>query len=89
MSSAAFSDIKMSVDVASIQLQMSITLKNGAGVAAIGTATARGLGQEVEVDPLPDNPAHALVVGRKPRSVKRALRDAARFTTRAEILSAR
>lgn len=88
MSSAAFSDIELSVDVANIQLHMSITLKNGAGVAAIGTAAARGLDQEVRGDPLPDNPAHALVIGRKPKSVKRALRDVARFTTRAEILSA-
>lgn len=78
----------MSVDVARIQSDMSITLEDGAGVAEVGAVVARGLEQDVVSDPLPENPAYALVIGDKPRRVKRALRDAARFVARAEILSA-
>ena len=78
----------MSVDVASIQLDMLITLRNGAGIAEIKTETARALGQDVVDDPLPSEPAHALVIGHKPKSIRRALRDAARFVARAEMPSA-
>ena len=86
VSSAAFSGDEMSVDVASIQLDMSITLSGGAGVGEIKTETAHKLGQDVVSDPLPGEPAHALVIGHKTRSVRRALRDAARFITRDDIL---
>ena len=79
----------MSVDVARIQSKMLITLEVGAGVAEMEAVVARGLDQDVVSDALPENPAHALVIGDKPRRVKRALRDAARFIARAEILSAR
>ena len=89
VSSAAFSGSEMSVDVERIQSDMSITLEDGAGVAEVETVVARGLSQDVVADPLPENPAHALVIGDKPRRVKRALRDAARFISRVEILSAR
>ena len=88
VSSAAFSPNRMSVDLASLQLDMSITLRDGAGVAEIETAAARDLGQEVVGDPLPVNPAHALVVGDKPKRVRRALRDAARFVDRGDMSSA-
>lgn len=79
----------MSVDVARIQSKMWITLEDGAGVAELEVVAARNLDQDVVGDPLPENPAHALVIGDKPRRVKRALRDAARFIARAEIPSAR
>lgn len=89
VSSAAFSGDEMSVDVARIQSDMSITLADGAAVGEIVTAAARDLGQDVVGDPQPDNRAHALVIGPKPKSVRRALRDAAQLTTRARILSSR
>ena len=77
----------MSVDRAVIRLDMAVTLHDGAGIGEIRTAAARNLGQDVVADPTPDNDAHALVIGDKPRSVKRALRDAARFITRDEVLA--
>ena len=46
-------------------------------LAAISAGAARGCGQEVVRDPLPDEPAHALVVGPKPKSVQRRLAKAA------------
>ena len=78
----------MSVDVASIQLDMLITLRNGARIAEIKTETARDLDQDAVGDPLPGEPAHALVIGHKPKRIRRALRDVARFVARAEMPSA-
>lgn len=79
----------MSMDVARLQSDISITLEDGAGVAEIEAVAAKNLDQDVVGDPLPGHPAHALVIGHKPRSVKRALRDAARFLPRGDILSTR
>ena len=76
----------MSVDVASIQRDMSITLGDDVGVAVFEAAAAQALGQQTVADPLPDNAAHALVVGHKSKSVKRRLREAACFKSREEIL---
>lgn len=87
ISSAAFSGREMSVDLAGIQMDMAVTLRQGAGVAELLAATAGGLGQDVLHDPLPDNRAHALVIGDKPKRVRRALRDASRFITRDEVLA--
>lgn len=87
VSSAAFSDPELSVDISRIQLEMSITLAGGAGVAEFQASTARALDQQTVADPLPDNVAHALVIGPKPKSVQRRLRDAASFTSRERILS--
>ena len=86
LTSAAFSGFEMSVDIANIQRDMSITLGNDAGVADFEAAAAQSLNQQTVADPLPDNPAHALVVGHKPKSVKRSLREAACFKSRVEIL---
>jgi hypothetical protein len=62
VSSAAFSGVEMSVDVARIQADMSITLKNGGGIGEFETAIARSLGQVVVGDPDAKNPAHALAL---------------------------
>lgn len=86
LTSAAFSGIEMSVDVASIQQDMSITLGDDAGVAEFKAAAAQALDQRTVADPLPDNPAHALVVGHKSKSVRRRLREASRFKSREQIL---
>jgi hypothetical protein len=42
-------------------------------LAAITAGQARACGLRVVRDPLPDNPAHALVIGRKTESVMRRL----------------
>jgi len=76
----------MSVDRAVIQLDMAATLHDGAGVGEMPTTAARELGQDVVADALPNNRAHALVIGDKPRRIRRALRDAARLVTRDQIL---
>jgi len=86
VSSAAFSDPEMSVDVASIQVDMSITLKEGAGVAELSAGTARSHEQQVVNQPETDNPAHAIVLGAKPKRVRRGLREASRFVSKGEIL---
>lgn len=86
VSSAAFSGDQMSVDIASIQRNMSITLSDGVGVAEFECAAARKLDQQVVADPLKSNPAHALVKGHKTKGVQRRLRNAARFQSRELIL---
>ena len=87
VSSAAFSDPELSVDIARIQREMSITLADEAGVAAFQASAAHSLGQETVADPLPENAAHALVIGPKSKSVQRKLRNAATFKSRERILS--
>ena len=86
LTSAAFSGIEMSVDIARIQLDMSITLGDDAGVAEFEASVAQELDQRTVADPLLENPAHALVIGNKSKSVKRSLREAAAFTPREQIL---
>ena len=84
--SAAFKDPKMSVDVASVRLDMSTTMTDtSVGVSALACSDAVAEGQSVVWDPITGNEAHALVVGEKPPSVARALRDASIFTHRDEI----
>lgn len=87
VSSIAFSDPELSVDIARIQQDMSITLAGEAGVAEFQASAAQALDQQTVADPLPDNAAHALVIGQKPKSVQRKLRNAASFTPREQILS--
>ena len=86
VSSAAFSGDEMSVDVASVQIEMSKTLVDSVGVAEFEARIAQALNQETIADPIPENPAHALVIGKKTKAIKRKLRDSARFTSRNAIL---
>lgn len=86
LTSAAFSGYEMSVDIERIQQDMMITLGDDAGVAEFRAAAAQALNQRTIADPLPDNPAHALVVGHKSKSTRRSLREAASFKSREEIL---
>ncbi len=79
--SAAFSDHELSADLASIAGSPEIT--RGAyvdcGVVEIQVAVLRAEGQRVRRDPLPDNEAHVLVLGHKGKSLRRRLRDRARW----------
>lgn len=54
----------------------------GYGVVGFEAGLTRSRQQVVVRDPLPDQPAHALVVGRKTDSVRRALARAARWVVR-------
>ena len=83
----AFSDHDLSVDIARIQQDMSITVAGEAGVADFQAAAAQALDQETVADPLPENAAHALVIGQKSKSVQRKLRNATNFTSRGHIMS--
>lgn len=84
--SAAFKDPEMSVDVASLQEDMSATMiDTSVGVSALSCSDAEAEGQTVIRDPIEGNDAHALVLGEKPTPVARALRDASKFTHRYEI----
>lgn len=73
-SSAAFDDEELSVNVAK-DTTMDKTLAGHAGFSIVGfpAGLAREHEQRVVRKPLPDNPAHAEVIGRKTGSVKKAL----------------
>ncbi len=77
----------MSVDVGRIRGDRSATLGHGVGIATFLAAVAFDNGQDVRHDPIEDNLAHALVIGRKPRAVRRAIRGAAIFISREEVES--
>ena len=49
------------------------------GLAAITAGFARECNQRIAKDPLPEEPAHGLVVGNKPRRVSRELAKAAKW----------
>ncbi len=75
MSTAAFRDTAMSVDRVGIVQRLghdvAFTQQSGAGVAEFTAAFARVLNQQVEATPIADNPAHAEVLGAKPKQVQR------------------
>lgn len=77
MSTAAFDNLEMSVDLASVRLSrgepLTATLDGyeGFGLVAITAGTARAKSQAVCRAPLASNPAHGLVVGNKSDSVKK------------------
>jgi hypothetical protein len=74
----------MSVVLASEAVEPEVMLKGHEeyGVVAFTAGVARSKQQIVVRDPLPDQPAHALVLGRKTDSVRRALARAARWIVR-------
>ena len=85
VSTAAFKDPNMSVDIARLQVDKRITLQNGVGLASFEAAVAYDLGQTVVADPKEDNRAHAVVVGRKPYSVLKAFVRSSEFISRESI----
>ncbi len=85
ISTAAFKDPEMSVDIARLRRYMSLTLENGVGVASFCSAVAYDNGQLVSSNPLEDNQAHALVIGNKPRRVSLEFCNSSTFTSRETI----
>jgi hypothetical protein len=84
VSSAAFDGDEMSVALASEAGTPDLMLGSHEefGVVALEAGLVRSRQQIVVRDPLPDQPAHALVIGRKTDSVRRALARAARWVVR-------
>ncbi|MYD03817.1 MAG: hypothetical protein F4X21_02575 [Acidimicrobiia bacterium] len=85
ITTAAFKDPEMSVDIARLRVEMSLTLADGVGVASFSSGLAYDNGQVVFSDPVPGNPAHALVIGNKPRSIRKAFCKASAFASRESI----
>lgn len=87
VSRGAFTPTEMSVDVARLRKHMRLTLEGGesVGVVAFSSTAAYDNGQQVVSDPQEDNEAHALVIGKKSPSVRKALRNASTFFPSAEI----
>lgn len=75
--SAAFSDEQMSVDILSLtNLEESYQRAKKIGknaVASIKAQDAIDLGLEVRHDPIEGNSAHAIVIGKKSKSIKKTL----------------
>lgn len=85
ITTAAFKDPEMSVDIAQLRVDVSLTLADGAGVASFSSKVAYDNGQTVYSNPLEDNQAHALVIGNKPRSVRRKFCNSSVYASREEI----
>lgn len=83
ISSAEFTDDELSVDrrelVEAAEKDFTFTMRQGAGVAEFSARLARDLDQEVREDPIPDNPTHALVIGKKSKRVGRQLARQSKF----------
>jgi hypothetical protein len=81
-SSAAFKDPALSVDVEPILVsqghdwQFTLRGYSGWSLVRLVAGAARDLGLTVDLKPLPDNPAHAEVTGRKTGSIADALKKA-------------
>ena len=86
ISSAAFKDPELSVYLESVMTKAgrepadAISSRPDCGLASITAGDARSLGQAVVRDPRPDEAAHGIVYGPKPRAgVSVKLRDGARW----------
>lgn len=75
ISSAAFTDPQLSVDLARLVRDgdYRVTMGASAGVAAFAASVARKRGLAVEHAPDPDNDAHTHVLGKKTESIQRHL----------------
>lgn len=78
----------MSVDVAELltkagrDWQSCLAAHSGYSLVKLLAGIARAYKQAVIHDPLPDNDAHAIVEGAKPRSVAKSLADASEWVHR-------
>ena len=78
LSSQSFRDPEMSVDRADFwPVENTLQGYQGCGVAVLQAIDARNLGQEVLSKKELLNPAHAVVIGKKPKSIARNLARAA------------
>ena len=84
VSSAAFDDPEMSVAIAdeAVTTDYLTRGRDAYGVVAFTAGFARPQGQSVVHDPWPAEPAHALVLGSKPRRVCRAFAQHIRWAQR-------
>ncbi len=88
LSTSAFRLPDMSVDVEEMLTSKGLNWNfSWGGNASVGlirftAGLARSVGQKVQHDPIPDNDAHALVLGKKPKSVEKALRDGSEWVTK-------
>lgn len=75
ISSAAFTDPELSVDLARLveNGDFHVTMQGGAGVAQFPASAALDKKLPVEHAPLPDNHAHTHVLGKKTASIQRHL----------------
>jgi hypothetical protein len=58
---------------------LSLGIPRHLGVVAITAGEARQLGQIVAKDPIPENPAHALICGHQTRSIRKQMAETARW----------
>jgi len=80
LSSGAFTDLQLSVDVAKdTTAEKCLERYPEHSLVAFRAGLARSLNQIVTYAPEPQNPAHALVVGTKGNPTKSALRDGSRW----------
>jgi hypothetical protein len=83
VSSQAFTDPEMSVDRGRYwSAGQTLHGCNGHAVAMVVTFFARGLQQEVVADPVLLNPAHALVKGKKSKSIAKSFARMAQWVVR-------
>lgn len=74
--SGAFDGDELSVDLAALtNLDRMQERRPGHGVVALTKAVCDELGLEIRPDPLPDNPPHCLILGRKTVSIRRRLKE--------------
>ena len=80
LSTAAFTPIELSVDVAKETTPAKcLDTYPEHSLVAFRAGLARSVNQIVTRAPVPDNSAHALVIGRKGAPTKRTLRDGSRW----------
>ena len=75
--SGAFDDDELSVDWSRLaDIDQSSATRPHHGAVGITKATCDELGLEIRHDPLPDNPAHCVILGRKSGTIRRRLKEA-------------
>lgn len=77
-SSAAFKGKDISVDVAS-KTNPQKSIRNSAALAGFLAEVPKKLGHQVVEAPVPDNPAHALIMGKVTRTEARAIVNASEW----------
>jgi hypothetical protein len=88
ISSGAFDGLEMSVNwnryTSAAETAAQDQTGNTVAIASLNTEFCRSLQLEVLHDPIPANPAHSIVKGKKSKPIKHQLRDAAVLVWRKE-----